>query len=586
MTSDHALPPQLRPLLDALCDGTVSSSDLQELESLALAAEPAREQLLKYLELDAALRWEFGAGMETRLPAAMAIPQHATGRANAPVSTTGTSKARDTQPIAKPLWTNIPLMVLNRPALASIAVVALVFYGSFLAISWNLWGLRGPRTEIGSSVQDRGAVAKIVAENATVWSPQIPREAASRLSRGQRLSLASGAVEIELTRGAKLIVEGPADWSIDGENRVSLRAGSLIARVPAHAVGFTIETPTAEIIDLGTEFGVDVDATGRTDVQVLEGTVNVHYSSLAGESKSARRSVRMSAGSAKRFSVPTEKAGNITATEIAPWLDKTASIFKHSGQRETLSAETRYAAAVLADRPLGYWRFSDTDGHRAVDASGHGNHGEYFGVVSTKNPGICAGTSDRSIRFLGKQYGGYVQITDFKLPASCTVELWAKSTTPRWNSYGWLLSSRAPEGLQITPVEAGRNWQAYVGNADVYFAEIGPHQGPARIDDRFHQYAFSYDAVDDRGALYCDGVLVHEATKMFGDKPRHKATHLTMYVGRLAPEYYESWAEASVDELAIYDGALPAAAIQRHFEAAGVSMKNDIEHPPSPVPKE
>ncbi|NBC46205.1 LamG domain-containing protein [Corallococcus exiguus] len=38
----------------------------------------------------------------------------------------------------------------------------------------------------------------------------------------------------------------------------------------------------------------------------------------------------------------------------------------------------RYAAAVLADGPIGYWRLGEAPGAMtAVDASGHGNHGEY-----------------------------------------------------------------------------------------------------------------------------------------------------------------------------------------------------------------
>jgi hypothetical protein len=468
---------------------------------------------------------------------------------------------------------------LTTPArVLALGIPALLFtYFALLMLS-VIWDRAHPSStdyRLASRHSDERTAATITNEFDARWSADdSARSQRSSVQVAEQLEIDSGIVELKLTQGVNLSVQGPAQWSIDGDNAVSLKQGTLVAQVPGQAVGFTVATPTAKIVDLGTEFGVEVDTTGQTNVQVLKGAVNVDYSSRDGKSKSASRSVRMTAGTAKRFTTQPQNANEVSAVEIAPWLDNT-SIQKRNKQ-QGLSAETRYAAAVLADRPLGYWRFSDTDGHRAEDASGHKHHGEYHGFVSANNPGICPNTSDRSVRFLGKQYGGYVQITDFELPASCTVELWAKSANPRWNSYGWLLSSRAPHGLQITPAEAARSWQVYLNNADFHFAEIGPHQGPSSIDDRFHQYAFSYDAVDDRGTLYCDGMLVHETAKVFGDKPRHEAGRLTMYVGRLAPEYpYESWGEASVDELAIYEGVLPAAAIQRHFEAAEISPTNE-----------
>ena len=38
-----------------------------------------------------------------------------------------------------------------------------------------------------------------------------------------------------------------------------------------------IETPSTDVVDLGTEFGVDVDESGGTDVVVFEGAVDLAY---------------------------------------------------------------------------------------------------------------------------------------------------------------------------------------------------------------------------------------------------------------------------------------------------------------------
>jgi len=54
-----------------------------------------------------------------------------------------------------------------------------------------------------------------------------------------------------------------------------LRSGQITPYVPPSAHGFTVVSPSGEIVDLGTEFTVGVDATGRTDVFVIDGEVDV-----------------------------------------------------------------------------------------------------------------------------------------------------------------------------------------------------------------------------------------------------------------------------------------------------------------------
>ena len=46
------------------------------------------------------------------------------------------------------------------------------------------------------------------------------------------------------------------------------------------AKGFTVETPSATLVDLGTEFGADVDRSGNGEVHVFRGEVIVHPRSL------------------------------------------------------------------------------------------------------------------------------------------------------------------------------------------------------------------------------------------------------------------------------------------------------------------
>lgn len=73
-------------------------------------------------------------------------------------------------------------------------------------------------------------------------------------------------------------------------SRVELSCGRLSAFVPPRAVGFIVDTPTATVVDLGTEFIVDVSADGTTGVLVQTGTVDVSTTSPA-EPRTTKRMV-------------------------------------------------------------------------------------------------------------------------------------------------------------------------------------------------------------------------------------------------------------------------------------------------------
>ena len=93
------------------------------------------------------------------------------------------------------------------------------------------------------------------------------------LTEGRKLSLEGGLVQLTFESGAKLLVQGPTDFVVQSEMRGVLDAGKITAVVPSRAHGFTVRTPTAEIIDLGTEFALQVDDLGGAEVHVLDGEV-------------------------------------------------------------------------------------------------------------------------------------------------------------------------------------------------------------------------------------------------------------------------------------------------------------------------
>lgn len=93
-----------------------------------------------------------------------------------------------------------------------------------------------------------------------------------RLGRGSH-EIGSGTVELLTDRGARLVIEAPAQFSFSSSQRLRLDRGRLSADVPPAAHGFTVVTATGEVVDLGTRFGVDADARGGSEVHVFEGEV-------------------------------------------------------------------------------------------------------------------------------------------------------------------------------------------------------------------------------------------------------------------------------------------------------------------------
>jgi hypothetical protein len=96
----------------------------------------------------------------------------------------------------------------------------------------------------------------------------------SLLPKG-RLSLASGSIQVEFFSGARVILEGPADFELVSNNEGTCRYGKLRAVVPPQADGFTVRTSTLKLVDRGTEFGLRLDRGGDAEVHVFQGLVDV-----------------------------------------------------------------------------------------------------------------------------------------------------------------------------------------------------------------------------------------------------------------------------------------------------------------------
>lgn len=145
-----------------------------------------------------------------------------------------------------------------------------------------------------------------------VWSGS--KFAEGDLLPAGELHLASGLAHLELFSGVQVVLEGESRFRIDSPMQLTMLKGTARAHVPEPAQGFRIKTASGDVVDLGTEFSVNVDEDGA-DVHVIDGEVELHpYGSdlLRLDTGASRRL----AGSGGLADVRSQSAGTVGPSEF------------------------------------------------------------------------------------------------------------------------------------------------------------------------------------------------------------------------------------------------------------------------------
>lgn len=171
------------------------------------------------------------------------------------------SRTAEPQPDA-----DTPLQLSRRSAAIVLAVLATA---ASLALILNWTGAKGQREKIAP------AIATLTYTSHARWGEE--RILGDEFGKG-KLNLEVGLARLDFRNGATVTLQGPAEFEIVSQEETILSSGILTASIPDSAVGFEVLTPTMDVVDLGTAFGVSVGADGETDVCVFEGEVEVSLS--------------------------------------------------------------------------------------------------------------------------------------------------------------------------------------------------------------------------------------------------------------------------------------------------------------------
>lgn len=234
----------------AVCHGSLSDEQARALNQLLRTQPAARDEYLFRVELHARLASDADLFLATEDAASSeGIADH--------------SKAFVALPLSRSR---------QKPVLGW--VVALAACLTLLVGSWWEWRMR-------RQDERKGATSKAVAMlNEVVdaqWSAgmETPRTGGP-LDPGW-LRLKSGLAQVVFYSGARVVIEGPAEFQIISPTSASCQTGRLMAEVPPQARGFSITTPHLDVTDRGTAFGLDVRS-GVTEVHVFKGRVDFQTS--------------------------------------------------------------------------------------------------------------------------------------------------------------------------------------------------------------------------------------------------------------------------------------------------------------------
>lgn len=250
---------ELRTLVGRSVSGEWNEADARRLSELLRTNPDAVDEYLGYLDVHGALCWNFRD---------VGCKSDSTVVARTDESTTSVDSRRVSLRLTGWLI-----------GFVTGAVVASVFA---LLMSWSTWSSREPEHRLAHGESDRwrsesprSSVAALLVDAFDAEFAPGNEPDGVRFGAGE-FELRRGIVHLRFTHGADFVVASPARFGIVDAEHVRLAYGRVRVVAPPTARGFSIAAGNEEYVDLGTEFGLRVDAAnGTNDLFVFDGQVNV-----------------------------------------------------------------------------------------------------------------------------------------------------------------------------------------------------------------------------------------------------------------------------------------------------------------------
>lgn len=260
MSQPRPIDPETLALIADVIDGVAQAHEVEALEQRMLTDAELRRVYMTYAEIHA--RLALSANRQAAAPVMIDRPAGRIG--------------------------------IARWAIAAAAVIVV----GLLVVFMHDGAMQNRASMPPVAQQDIEPAAVMVGSSDVQWQGD-PLTEGQQLA-GRRISIAGGTMEMTFLGGASVRISGPTDLQITGPSAARLHAGRLWARMTAPGTHFKVAGPNFTVVDVGTEFGIDVYHAGGGEVHVFDGSVLVTIQGKASERLTAGQSMAIDAAGISR----------------------------------------------------------------------------------------------------------------------------------------------------------------------------------------------------------------------------------------------------------------------------------------------
>lgn len=538
---------ELNSLLSALCDGQIDAAGITRCEEILAASRAARQHYHFYLDLHMDL-------LE---------------RIEAQKSVTLTKAIPFIQPHRRHSWLLSAAAVI---LLSAIAIFAL-----------RKQPPRSP-TQAGNQQVAGKQIAQVVVSKEASWTGAEFPGKAGEILLGKSYQLESGEIAMLMTNGVQLSFRGPSVFRIESTEKMSLDSGEVAVISSTKLENFSILTPGAAFIDVGTSFTVKVEPAGDSSLVVHEGQV---FANLLSENGSTSQSLAATAGEALCVNPTTRQISSVDPATLKPMMPITLP-------PEKLVIPAQYREQIKASKPIAYWTFEKKNHAQILNEVSDAYSLRMIGDVALETYG-----ANTSAHLSAKEATGFLETTEpfpgLDTPSGQSIELWfyaefrdeftlANLHLPP--SQAEVLSD--PKGFELasqTLIEimgsrgssnpelihqdySIRHVHRVPPSKSSGYNAFSSAQYKAR---RWHHLAVVRSATE--MITYLDGATIQNS-RVSGESG--VGSTLQLVLGRLRPSNYhitDRQFHGSIDEVAIYDRPLTAEEVSMRLKSASRSSR-------------
>lgn len=520
-------PEERNQLIDDLLDGSISEADFLRLEAEMDVSREARDAYYDRVSLTTMLRDE--AGISSSKTTIAPFPR--------------SSHAR-----------------IAVPSAVAAAIIALAAIGGW--VLGHRSGDVSPR--LAQQEPEASGFAVLSESSGAKWTSDFSLSRGD-LVPGGPLTLQEGTIQLDLFSGVTVVVEGGTEFEVISPMELFVTRGKVRAQVPEPAQGFRIRTHTGDLVDLGTEFSLDVTP-DHADVSVVDGKVEWHRGDelvrTLVEGEAYRHGLD---GNDEEISFKEDSVRRITDVEKE-------LLSQRKERRETWLAHR--SSFANDPRLLVYYPMTGNSGSRRelVDASPNHRNGVIVGAHRTADRW---GTDNAAIDF--SPAGSRVRTVIPGEFESVTFYCWVRiDSVDRWYNSLFLTDGHELHEPHWQIMNDGRMFFSVKaveerGKKDKYIAYSPSIWTPAD-SGKWMQLATVYDGKNYTTTHYSNGKEISRDVIPNGLRP-DKVTIASASIGnwseprhRTDPEFAVRNLNGAIDEFAIFSEALSGDEIQTLYQ--------------------